>query len=100
MPWLDKVAGVLVAWYPGQEAGNAIADVLFGDVNPSGKLPTSFPRRRQDNPAFINYPGEDGRVQYGEGIFIGYRYYDIKAIEPLFPFGHGLSYTQFSYSNL
>lgn len=100
MPWLDKVAGVLVAWYPGQEAGNAIADVLFGDVNPSGKLPTTFPKRLQDNPAYINYPGENGQVFYGEGIFVGYRYYEKKQIETLFPFGYGLSYTTFAYSNL
>lgn len=100
MPWLDKVAGVLVAWYPGQEAGNAIADVLFGDVNPSGKLPTTFPIRLEDNPAYINYPGENGQVFYGEGIFVGYRYYDKKQIAPLFPFGYGLSYTTFKYSNL
>jgi beta-glucosidase len=100
MDWLDKVAAVVQAWYPGQEAGNAIADVLFGDVNPSGKLPTTFPRRLEDNPAHINYPGENGRVHYGEGIFVGYRYYDEKGIEPLFPFGHGLSYTTFAYGKL
>jgi beta-glucosidase len=100
MDWLDKVAGVVQTWYPGQEAGNAIADVLFGDVNPSGKLPTSFPKRLQDNPTYINYPGENGKVHYGEGIFIGYRYYDKKDIEPLFPFGYGLSYTTFEYRNL
>ncbi len=100
MDWLDKVAAVVQAWYLGQETGNAIADVLFGDANPSGKLPTSFPRRLQDNPAYINYPGENGQVHYGEGIFVGYRYYDKKGIEPLFPFGYGLSYTAFAYSNL
>ncbi|MGD2177181.1 MAG: glycoside hydrolase family 3 C-terminal domain-containing protein [Anaerolineae bacterium] len=100
MDWVDKVAAVVQAWYPGQEAGNAIADVLFGDVNPSGKLPTTFPKRLTDNPAYINYPGENGRVHYGEGIFVGYRYYDEKEIEPLFPFGHGLSYTTFAYRNL
>jgi beta-glucosidase len=100
MDWLDRVPAVIQAWYPGQEAGNAIADVLFGDVNPSGKLPTTFPRRLQDNPAYINYPGENGKVHYGEGIFVGYRYYDKKEVPPLFPFGHGLSYTKFSYSNL
>jgi beta-glucosidase len=73
---------------------------LFGDANPSGKLPTTFPIRLQDNPAYINYPGENGKVRYGEGIFVGYRYYDKKEIEPLFPFGHGFSYTTFKYSNL
>jgi beta-glucosidase len=100
MDWLDKVPAVIQTWYAGQEAGNAIADVLFGDVNPSGKLPTTFPRRLQDNPAYINYPGENGKVHYGEGIFVGYRYYDKKGLAPLFPFGHGLSYTSFVYSNL
>jgi beta-glucosidase len=100
MDWLDRVAAVVQAWYPGQEVGNAIADVLFGDVNPSGRLPQTFPKRLQDNPAYINYPGENGRVHYGEGIFVGYRYYDQKGIEPLFPFGFGLSYTTFVYSNL
>lgn len=100
MNWLDRAAAVLWAWYPGQEAGNAIADVLFGDVNPSGRLPMTFPRRLQDNPAYINYPGENGQVYYGEGLFVGYRYYDKKGIDPLFPFGYGLSYTTFEYSNL
>lgn len=100
MPWLDQVAAVMQAWYPGQECGNAISDVLFGTVNPSGKLPQTFPMRLQDNPAYINYPGEHGRVRYGEGIFVGYRYYEMKDIEPLFPFGFGLSYTTFAYDNL
>jgi beta-glucosidase len=100
MPWVDKVPAVLQLWYDSQEQGNALADVLFGDVNPSGKLPTTFPVRLQDNPAYTNYPGENGKVHYGEGIFVGYRYYDKKEIAPLFPFGHGLSYTTFKYSNL
>jgi beta-glucosidase len=100
MPWLDQVAGVIQAWYPGQECGNAIADVLFGEVNPSGKLPQTFPIRLEDNPTYINYPGENGRVRYGEGIFVGYRYYEKKRVEPLFPFGFGLSYTSFAYANL
>ena len=100
MNWLDKVAAVVWAWYPGQEGGNAIADVLFGDVNPSGRLPTTFPRRLQDNPAYINTPGENGKVYYGEGLFVGYRYYDKKDIAPLFPFGYGLSYTTFEYRHL
>jgi beta-glucosidase len=99
-PWLGKAAAVVEAYYPGQECGNAIVDVLFGDVNPSGKLPDTFPVRYEDNPAFVNYPGEDGKVLYCEGIYIGYRYYDAKKIEPLFPFGHGLSYTSFKYGNL
>jgi beta-glucosidase len=98
--WIDKVPAIVEAYYPGQECGNAIAAVLFGDVNPSGKLPDTFPVRYEDNPAFISYPGEAGKVLYGEGIYVGYRYYDAKKIEPLFPFGHGLSYTTFKYSNL
>jgi beta-glucosidase len=100
MPWIDKVKAVLQMWYIGQESGNALADILFGDVDPSGRLPTTFPKRIQDNPAYINFPGENGKVYYGEGIFVGYRYYDKKEIEPLFPFGHGLSYTTFEYDNL
>jgi beta-glucosidase len=99
MPWLADVAAVLQAWYPGQECGNSIADVLFGDVNPSGKLPQTFPVRHEDNPAIGNYPGENHKVTYGEGIFVGYRHYE-KKIQPLFPFGYGLSYTTFEYSNL
>jgi len=100
MPWADKVPTIVQLWYNSQEQGNALADVLFGDVNPSGKLPTTFPVRLEDNPAYINYPGEYGKVRYGEGIFVGYRYYDTKKVAPLFPFGHGLSYTTFEYSNL
>jgi len=100
MNWLGKVAAVMQAWYPGQECGNAIADVLFGDVDPSGRLPQTFPKRLEDNPAYINYPGENGKVLYGEGIFVGYRYYEKKRVEPLFPFGFGLSYTSFQYSNV
>ena len=100
MPWLAKVAAVLQAWYPGQEAGNAIADVLLGKAEPGGRLPQTFPARLEDDPAFINYPGERGHVRYGEGIFIGYRYYEKKRIEPLFPFGFGLSYTSFRASGL
>lgn len=100
MPWLDDVPAVLEAYYPGQEGGNAIARVLFGDVNPSGKLPETFPKRLEDNPSHGFFPSEKRRVLYGEGIFVGYRHYDTRGIEPLFPFGHGLSYTKFEYSNL
>jgi beta-glucosidase len=100
MPWIDEVAAVVQAWYGGQEAGHAIAAVLFGDADPGGRLPTTFPRRLADNPAYINYPGENGHVLYGEGLFVGYRYYDRKGVAPLFPFGFGLSYTEFAYSNL
>ncbi|WP_220195219.1 beta-glucosidase [Ktedonospora formicarum] len=100
MPWLEQVAAVVQAWYPGQECGNAIADILFGDVNPSGKLPQTFPVRLEDTPAYLTYPGENGRVYYAEGLFVGYRYYDKKHVAPLFPFGFGLSYTDFVYSQL
>ena len=100
MPWLAEPASILQAWFPGQECGNAIADVLFGKVDASGRLPQTFPQRLQDNPAYINYPGENGKVVYGEGLFVGYRYYDKKHLAPLFPFGFGLSYTTFEYSNL
>ena len=100
MPWLSSVASVLQAWYPGQECGNAIADVLFGDINPSGKLPQTFPQRLEDTPTYLNFPGENGKVSYGEGLFVGHRYYEKKKVAPLFPFGFGLSYTTFSYSSL
>jgi beta-glucosidase len=100
--WLEKVPTVLEAWYAGQEAGHAIAGVLFGDVNPSGKLPLTFPRRLSDCPAHASertFPGGE-EVYYDEGVFVGYRHFDTRGIEPLFPFGHGLSYTKFSYENL
>ncbi len=102
MPWIEKVPAILEAWYPGEEDGNAVADVLFGTVNPSGKLPLTFPRRVQDEPTNTpaQYPGVDGVAHYSEGVFVGYRHYDEKNIEPLFAFGHGLSYTTFAYSNL
>jgi beta-glucosidase len=99
MPWADDVPAILEAYYPGQECGNAITDILFGQVNPSGKLTVTFPKRLEDTPAFINYPGTK-TVHYGEGIFVGYRYYEKKDLRPLFPFGHGLSYTTFEYSPL
>jgi beta-glucosidase len=98
--WLARVPAVLQAWYGGQEVGNAIADVLFGRVNPSGKLPVTFPKEMKDTPAFGFYPGENLRTDYGEGIYVGYRHYDGKRIAPLFPFGFGLSYTNFEYSDL
>ncbi|KAK9349855.1 glycoside hydrolase superfamily [Lipomyces doorenjongii] len=90
MPWAKCAKSILQAWYGGNETGNAIADVLFGDVNPSGKLPISFPLRLQDNPAYLNYKAEGGRILYGEDIYIGYRYYEYTEREVLFPFGHGL----------
>lgn len=100
--WIDQVTAVVQAWYPGMEGGNAIARVLFGDANPSGKLPCTFPKRLSDSPAHANgtYPGQDGSVAYTEGLLIGYRWFDTKGIEPLFPFGHGLSYASFAYSGL
>ena len=100
MDWLARVPAVVQLWYPGQEAGHALADVLCGDLNPSGRLPQTWPRRLEDTPAFLHYPGENGRVVYGEGLFMGYRYYDARKVEPLFPFGHGLSYTRFGYTDL
>ncbi len=98
--WLDGAAAVLEAWMMGQAGGGAIADVLFGVVNPSGKLSETFPRRLEDTPAYLNFPGERDVVRYGEGLFIGYRYYDTCRQPVLFPFGYGLSYTTFVYSAL
>lgn len=98
--WIDGPAAVLEAWMMGQAGGGAIADVLFGLVNPSGKLTETFPQRLTDTPSYLNFPGDNRQVRYGEGLFIGYRYYDAKAAPVLFPFGHGLSYTTFAYSNL
>ncbi|MBN8930596.1 MAG: glycoside hydrolase family 3 C-terminal domain-containing protein, partial [Rhizobium pusense] len=100
MPWVDAVDAVLVTFYSGQAMGGAVADVLTGKVNPSGKLSVTFPRRLADVPGFLHYPGENGRHIYGEGIHVGYRAYDLRGIDPLFPFGHGLSYTSFAYSDL
>jgi beta-glucosidase len=97
--WIDGTAAVLEAWMMGQAGGGAIADVLFGKVNPSGKLAETFPLKLIDTPAYINYPGENGAVRYGEGIFMGYRYYDTKEVATLFPFGYGMSYTTFDYQN-
>lgn len=98
--WIDKVQAILEAWYLGEDGGNAIANILFGDVNPSGKLPVTFPKKFEDSPAFNNYPGANGNVKYAEGIFVGYRYFDKYDVEPQFPFGYGLSYTEFVYTNL
>jgi beta-glucosidase len=102
MPWLNSVAGVFEAWYPGQEDGNAIAALLFGDVNPSGKLPVTFPTSLSQVPAntTAQWPGTNGQVQYSEGLDVGYRYYDANNLTPLFPFGFGLSYSTFAYANL
>lgn len=97
MPWLSSVKGVLETYLAGQAMGGAVADVLFGDVNPSGKLAESFPMKLSHNPSFLNFPGEKQQVAYREGLFVGYRYYDKTETEVLFPFGHGLSYTNFEY---
>ncbi|MBT2697161.1 glycoside hydrolase family 3 C-terminal domain-containing protein [Bacillus sp. ISL-40] len=99
-PWITRVKGLLEGYLGGQALGGAIADLLFGDANPSGKLAETFPKQLSDNPSYLNFPGEGDRVEYKEGIFVGYRYYDKKNLEPLFPFGYGLSYTSFEYSNL
>jgi beta-glucosidase len=102
MPWLGQVKGVLEEWYAGQEVGDSLAALLFGDVNPSGKLPVTFPASLNDVPAHTaaQWPGDSSGVQYSEGLDVGYRWYDAKNITPLFPFGYGLSYTSFSFSNL
>ena len=100
MPWVEKVGGIVQAWYGGNETGNVIADVLFGDVNPSGKLPLSWPRRVEDNPAYLNFRSEGGRVLYGEDVYVGYRYYEKVRREVLFPFGFGGSYTEFEIGGL
>jgi beta-glucosidase len=102
MPWLDRVAAVIEAFYPGQEAGSSIARVLFGDVNPSGKLAMTFPANEHQGPGalFLDYPGDGMTVNYTEGVLVGYRWYDAKNQDPLFPFGHGLSYTTFRYGDL
>lgn len=100
MPWISQVKGVLEAYLGGQDVGNAEYKILFGKVNPSAKLPETFPIKLEDNPSYLNFPGEKDIVEYREGIFVGYRYYDKKKMEVLFPFGHGLSYTTFDYRNL
>ncbi|KAI8265119.1 putative beta-glucosidase I [Colletotrichum sp. SAR11_239] len=100
MPWIEKAPTVVHAWFGGQETGNAMADVLFGKVNPSGRLSVTFPKRIEDTPAFLTFGKGQREIMYGEGVFIGYRYYDKVKTRPLFYFGYGLSYTTFEYSNL
>jgi beta-glucosidase len=102
MPWVDSVPAILEAWYPGEEDGNALASLLFGDVNPSGKLPVTFPRTEDQTPVSSpeRYPGANGVVTYSEKLEVGYRWYDAENQDPLFPFGYGLSYTNFAFSNL
>ena len=100
--WIDQIPGIIEAWYPGQEGGTALAQILFGEYSPSGKLPASFERQWEDNPTFKTYYTKPGELQvdYSEGVFVGYRHYDRATVKPLFPFGYGLSYTTFTYSNL
>lgn len=98
--WIDGTPALLDMWYGGQEGGRALASILFGDANPSGKLPVSLPKRFEDSPAYGHYPGENLKVDYAEGVYVGYRYFDTKNVEPQFPFGFGLSYTNFEYSDL
>lgn len=100
MPWLSKVKAVIEGYLGGQAVGGATADVLFGRVNPSGRLPETFPRQLEDTPCFLTYGGEKDHAVYNEGVFVGYRYYDKKKMDVLFPFGFGLSYTKFAYSDL
>ncbi|MCW2859788.1 MAG: bglX [Actinoallomurus sp.] len=102
MPWVDSVPAILEAWYPGEEDGNALASLLFGDVNPSGKLPVTFPRTKDQTPVSSpeRYPGVNGIVTYSEKLEVGYRWYDAENQDPLFPFGYGLSYTKFEFSHL
>lgn len=100
MPWLDKVAGVLQMYLAGQASGGAAVNLLFGDATPCGKLAETFPLHLEDNPSYLNFPGNREKVCYQEGVFIGYRYYDKKKMDVLFPFGYGLSYTDFTYSNM
>lgn len=102
MPWIDEVEAVLEMWYPGDEGGEATAALLTGAANPSGHLPVTFPRTADDTPTYSDdrYPGVNGTAHYTEGVFVGYRWYDERGIDPLFPFGHGRSYTTFSFSKL
>ena len=102
MPWLNQVPSVLEVWYPGEEDGNVVADLLFGDVNPSGKLPLTFPKTESEVPASTpeQYPGVNGNAFYSEKLLVGYRWYDAKNVQPLFPFGYGLSYTTFAVNKL
>jgi beta-glucosidase len=100
MPWSSRVPAILEAWLAGQAGGEAIVDVLTGTVNPSGKLSETFAVRLEDTPAYLDFPSENGQARYGERVFIGYRYYEKRRISPLFPFGHGLSYSSFAYRDL
>jgi beta-glucosidase len=96
MDWADAAPAIVQAWFGGQEMGNALVDVLFGAAEPGGRLPTTFPVRLEDNPSFGNFPGEFGELRYGEGVLLGYRWYDARHLATRFPFGHGLSYSSFT----
>ncbi|EED17935.1 beta-glucosidase [Talaromyces stipitatus ATCC 10500] len=100
MPWIDKANVLAQAWFGGNELGNGLADVLYGDVNPAGKLSLTIPARLEDNPSYLNFGSERGRVLYGEDVYVGYRYFEKAGVKPLFPFGYGLSYTTFARSGL
>lgn len=100
MDWDADVDAILLTWQPGQEGGNAVADILSGKISPSGKLPLTIPKYYRDVPSYGNFPGQGGTVNYGEGIYVGYRHYDTRHIQPMYPFGHGLSYVDFGYSHL
>ena len=100
MPWLDSAGAVLEGYLGGQGFGGAVAALLFGDANPCGRLAETFPEKLADTPAYLNFPGERDKVEYREGLFVGYRYWDAKDFNPLFPFGYGLSYTDFAYSGM
>lgn len=97
MPWAERVPAIAWLWYPGQDGGHALAHVVAGDVDATGRLPVTIPHRLEDTPAFLHHPGERGQERYGEGVFIGYRWYDTRDLAPRYPFGFGLSYTRFSY---
>jgi beta-glucosidase len=100
MPWVDDAKAIIQTWFAGQEFGNALVDIVTGVINPSGRLPTSFPKNIEDTPAFSSYPGKDLQMNYDEKLLVGYRWYDKKNIQTLFSFGHGLSYTEFKYTDL
>ena len=100
MPWINDSNAILQSWFGGQEYGNALADLIFGEINPSGKLPTTFPVQIEDTPAFDYYPGKNSQMNYEEKLLIGHRWYERKGKKPLFPFGFGLSFTKFSFSDL
>ena len=100
MAGMSKVEGILETWFAGEEIGNAVADVILGNYNPSGKLPITFPKRWEDCSAYKSYKAQDSISEYSDGIFVGYRHFDADNIEPLYPFGYGLAYTSFDYKDL